>query len=351
MRRPIAPFDTALRSQTLAHHDRLAKPPGSLGRLEELGAFYAGAHGVFPAPFPELPTLVLFAADHGAVRAGCSAYPAWVSRAVVLNVARGGSAINALCRANGVSLRLVDVGLNQEVHAASDHQLPVEARRIAAGTKNLAEEAPMTAAQAEQAVVVGGELAESVARSGAKLAGVGEIGIGNTTSAAALIAAITGSEAERVVGPGAGLDAAGVARKVAIVERALARGAHRPMDGLCLLTELGGLEIAAMTGFMLGCASHRLPVVLDGVVTNAAALVAARIDPAVKAFLIAAHGSTEPGAAVALEALELRPLLSFGMRLGEGSGAVLGLSLLRSAAALLGMATLESVLSRASNAR
>lgn len=343
----ITRFDHAAHDQALQAHALLAKPPGSLGRLEELAALYAGAHGVFPPPAPARPTLVLFAADHGAVEDGCSAYPAWVSRAVVANVARGGSAVNALARSNAVALRLVDVGLCEAVTPAADHVVAIEARRIASGTRNLGSQAPMTVEQTQEALAVGHELAESVACSGAQLVGVGEIGIGNTTAAAAIIAAGTRTEPRQVVGPGAGLDAAGVLRKIAIVERALLRSAYDPEDGVSLLTELGGFELAAMAGFMLGSATRRLPIVLDGVVTNAAALAAVRIDPALKPYLIAAHGSTEPGAKVALEALDLQPLLSFGMRLGEGSGAVLGLSLLKSAVELLlGMVPLASALSR-----
>jgi nicotinate-nucleotide--dimethylbenzimidazole phosphoribosyltransferase len=351
MKPSIPAFGEAARDAAFTHHSLLAKPPGSLGRLEELAAVYCGAHGVFPPPPPDLPTLVLFAADHGAVADGCSAYPSWVSAAVLENVARGGSAVNALTQSAGVSLRLIDVGLCQPIEPADDHRLPIERRRVGCGTQSLVAGAAMTRTETERALAVGEEVAGSVAASGCKLAGVGEIGIGNTTAAAALIAAATRSPPRLVVGPGAGLDAAGLEHKIGLVERALARRTHAAHDGLSLLAELGGFELAALAGFMLGAARRRLPVVLDGVVTNAAALAAVRIDPGLAPYLIAAHGSTEPGAHVALEALGVRPLLELGMRLGEGSGAVLGLSLLKSSVELLlRMVTLESILARAPHA-
>ncbi len=342
----IPAFDQAAYARALAHHDRLAKPAGSLGRLEELAARYSGAHGAFPPPRPGRPTLVVFAADHGVTVEGVSAFPSAVTAAVVGNVAAGGSAINALCRSLDVDLRLVDAGVAGAL-PKEPQAVPIERRAIAAGTRNLAFEPAMSREQAEAALALGIDLARELHERQARLIGVGEIGIGNTTSAAALVAACTGAAPALVVGPGAGLDAAGVARKVAVVERALARSGCRE-GGLALLADLGGFELAAMAGLMLGAAERRVPVVLDGVVTNAAALAAVRIAPNVADYLVAAHGSTEPGARVALESLRLRPLLSLDMRLGEGSGAALGLSLLKTAVELmLEMQTLDHVIARA----
>ncbi len=341
----IPAFDRQTRARALEYHDRLAKPAGSLGRLEELAALYAGAHGTFPPPRPERATLVVFAADHGVTSEGVSAFPSAVTAAVVANVAAGGSAINALCRSLGLELRLIDAGVGSDL-PPGPHPVPIERRAIGLGTRNFALEPAMTLEQAEQAIALGVDVARDLAARGARLVGVGEIGIGNTTSAAAIVAACTGAPAARVVGPGAGLSPAGVAHKVTVVERALARKAPRA-SGIELLRDLGGFELAAMAGLMLGAAERRLPVVLDGVVTNAAALAALRLAPNVRDYLVAAHGSTEPGANFALEALGLRPLLSLDMRLGEGSGAALGLALLRTSVdTMLDMATLESVLAR-----
>ncbi|HEV8247821.1 MAG TPA: nicotinate-nucleotide--dimethylbenzimidazole phosphoribosyltransferase, partial [Polyangiaceae bacterium] len=201
-------FDEGARTRALEHHAALAKPAGSLGRLEELAAFYAGAHGCFPPPAPERPTLALFAADHGVTAEGVSAFPSSVTAAVVANIGAGGSAVNALSRSLGLELCLVDVGLQGKLPALFQQSaVRVHARPVSPGTQNLALGPAMTLEQAEKALLIGAETANELADSGSRLLGVGEIGIGNTTSAAAIVAFCTGSKAETVVGPGAGLDA------------------------------------------------------------------------------------------------------------------------------------------------
>ncbi|MDX2054753.1 MAG: nicotinate-nucleotide--dimethylbenzimidazole phosphoribosyltransferase [Polyangiaceae bacterium] len=368
-------FSEAARAAAQEFHQRLAKPPGSLGRLEEIAAYYVGAHGLMPPPAPERPTLVVFAADHGSTAEGVSAYPSAVTAAVVINVMAGGSAINALCRSNGIHLRLVDVGLSGNLsRAPREAAVPLECRSVGHGTQNFLQRAAMTPEQVHAALNVGQGVAQEAITAGSKLLAVGEIGIGNTACASALIAGVTGIPARSVVGPGAGLDAEGVERKIHVIEKALKRfraghpeSAVRPADAaeaevlqgarnakvprvnaLTLLTELGGFEVAAMVGFILEAARRRTPVVLDGVVTGAAALVAAELVPNVRRFLLASHGSTEPGARVVNDRLALNPLLEFSMRLGEGSGAALGISLLRSAVdVMLQMSTLDAAIERA----
>ncbi len=345
-----ATFSPDAHAAALTYQARLAKPPGSLGRLEELAAFYAGAHGVMPPPPPTQPTLALFAADHGITEEGVSAYPSAVTAAVVINVMLGGSAINSLTASNNIELRLVDVGISGNLRPAPSNSLvALEARSIAPGTRNFAREPAMTLEQAKAAITVGEEIAAQAIGAGAKLLGVGEIGIGNTACASALICKLTGSLPKDVVGPGAGLDALGVERKISVVEIALQRHAQSGAGGaLSHLAGLGGFEVAAMVGFILEAARSRTPVVLDGVVTNAAALLAVGLHPECRDFLLAAHSSTEPGAQIACRKLGLVPVLELSMRLGEGSGAALGLVLLRSAVqVMLQMSTLDAAIERA----
>jgi nicotinate-nucleotide--dimethylbenzimidazole phosphoribosyltransferase len=310
----------------------LTKPIGSLGRLEELAAWYAAARGEFPPPALERVELAVFAADHGVVVEGVSAYGSASTAAVVTNVMAGGAAVNALARSTNVEVVLVDVGVAGDLSAApASPVVPLTSRWIRAGTRNLRREPAMTQGEAERALDAGRVTARDAVARGADVIALGEIGIGNTTAAAALVSACTGFVPDAVVGRGTGIDDATRARKVRVVEDALAlhRGASRtPLE---LLACLGGLEIAAMVGCALEAARHRVPVVLDGVVTSAAALIAVALDPGLRAYLVAGHLSPEPAARIALERLELRPVLDLGMRLGEGTGAVLALGVLRAA--------------------
>jgi len=328
----VPPFDERARGLAGAHQAKLTKPLGSLGRLEELASFYAGVRGAFPPPPIERAALAIFVADHGVVLEGVSAYGSQVTAAMTANVMAGGAAVNAIAEEARVDLLLTDVGIAGDLSAAPTAPMVALGRaKVRAGTSNLRREVSMLRRDAEAAMGVGAQVARDAVNQGALAIGLGEIGIGNTTSAAALTCAFTGSKAANVVGRGTGIGDDVLARKIAVVEEALEL--HRPntSDPVGVLAAIGGLEIAALVGCALEAARHRVPVVLDGFVTNAAALVAVRIDPNLRDYLLASHVSPEPGAGVALADLALRPLFDLGMRLGEGTGAALAIALLRTA--------------------
>ncbi|ADI13514.1 nicotinate-nucleotide--dimethylbenzimidazole phosphoribosyltransferase [Truepera radiovictrix] len=329
--------DEKLYQRALARHAALTKPPGSLGALEPLGARLAAVLGTLK-PRPEGRAVAVFAADHGVAAAGVSAYPQSVTAGMVRNFLAGGAAVNALAAAAGAKLLIVDVGVAADV---DDHPA-LWSRKVARGTRNMLHGPAMTRAELFAACAAGVEAAEHLAARGAVLLAGGEMGIGNTTAAAALTAHLTGAPARAVTGRGSGLDDAGLARKVAVVEQVLERHGEQATEPLEALRRFGGLEIAALTGFYVGAAALRAPVVLDGFIATAAALVAAALAPAVRDYLFAAHRSQEPGHAVQLQHLGLTPLFDLGLRLGEGSGAVLAFGLLEGAAAVLrDMATFE----------
>jgi nicotinate-nucleotide--dimethylbenzimidazole phosphoribosyltransferase len=324
------------------HQSRLCKPRGSLGRLEELAAFWAGARGRFPSPPPARVKLYVFAGDHGVVEEGVSAWSSSVTAAMVGNFLAGGAAVNQLARALAVSLAVVDVGVAGDLSALpqpSERAAEFVAAKVRAGTANLRHVDAMSRAEAEAAVAVGQRLATEAAAAGIELLCAGEMGIGNSTAAAALLCALADVSPALAVGRGAGLDDAGVARKLAVVAAALARCPPR-RDAVDTLAAVGGLEIAAMAGLMLGGALQRVPVIIDGFISAAAALVAITMVPSVRDYLILSHRSAETGATAMGHALGLEPLLDLGLRLGEGTGALLAVELLRHAVRLqLGMAT------------
>jgi len=323
----IAPFDDDAKASSLRHQATLTKPAGSLGRLEEIAAWYAGARGVFPAAPPAKAVLAVFAADHGVVAEGVSAYGSPVTAAMVANVMAGGAAVNAIANRYGVAIALVDVGVAGDLSAAPTAPVvPLARAKVRAGTANLRTGPAMTRDEALAAIDAGRATAR--AHAGADLAGLGEIGIGNTTSAAALVCAFTGASPADIVGRGTGIDDATLARKQAVVEAALLRPRADAIDALA---SFGGLELAAMAGFALEAAHLRIPIVLDGFLAAAAALAARAIDPRVAPYLLASHASAERGHRAALQALGLTPLLDLGMRLGEGTGAILAMDLVRTA--------------------
>jgi len=328
----IPPRDESLHAATREQSNRLTKPTGSLGRLEELAAWYAAVRGTSPMRRLERATLALFVADHGVAAEGVSAYGSQVTAAMVANVMSGGAAINALAREAGADIALVDVGVAGDLSGVPIRPVVSLLRRsIRAGTRNLRRERSMLRVEAEAALQVGATLAAQAVAEGADAVLLGDIGIGNTTAAAALTSALLDIPAEDVVGPGTGIGNDVIARKIAVVEDALAL--HRPdrNDPLDVLSAVGGLEIAALAGCALEAARRRVPIVLDGYVTNAAALVAAAMDPGIIPYLLASHASPEGGARVVLAHLRLVPLFDLGLRLGEGTGAALALPVLRSA--------------------
>jgi len=325
----IRPPDEGARAACQAELDLKTKPRGSLGRLEQLAVQIAGLTGSAAPPQPDA-AIVVAAGDHGVAAEGVSAYPAEVTAQMVANFAAGGAAINVLARQAGARLVVVDAGVAVPAGAPE-----VRALRFGAGTANIAAGPAMPESTALAAVLAGAALAAELVDEGIGLIGVGEMGIGNTTPTSALTAALLGTAAENVTGPGTGLDPAGVAHKVGVVRRALAANPAAAADPFSALASLGGFEIAVLTGVILGSATARVPVVLDGFITGAAALAAARLAPAAAAAMIAAHRSPEPGHGLILDDLGLEPLLDLRLRLGEGSGAALAIPLVRSALAVL----------------
>jgi nicotinate-nucleotide--dimethylbenzimidazole phosphoribosyltransferase len=333
----IRPVDEAAARAAQEALDVKTKPRGSLGELETLVRRIAAIRGS-PSPRPLPAALVLAAADHGYARHAVSAYPQEVTGQMLANFAAGGAAINILAREARARLVVVDAGVLRPV----DHRTIV-ARRLGAGTDDATEGPAMTRGQALAGVETGAELAAELAAEGVAILGVGDMGIGNTTAAAALCAVLAPAEPESVCGIGTGVDDRGRARKVEAVRRALALNDPDPQDPVGVLAALGGFELAVLVGVCLGGAAEGAVVLLDGFATGAAALVAARLAPHAAERMVASHRSPEPGHAVVLAELGLRPLLELGLRLGEGSGAALALPLVGAALALAAeMATFES---------
>lgn len=331
--------------QTQRLLDGLAKPPGSLGRLEALAVRLAAAQGQVP-PRAERSRVLVFAADHGVAREeAVSPYPPEVTALMVRTFNAGKAAVCALARSAGAELEVVDVGVRGlgELPPAAPG-VRVFRHPVKKGTANLAKKPAMSLPDCALALATGAEAAGRAAAEGVQLLALGEMGIGNTTAAAALAARLLGAPPEALAGPGTGLDAAGVARKVEVIRRALARGG--PREPIGALADLGGFELAAMAGCILEAARLRLPVVLDGFIVGAAALAALRMNQGVQPFLFLATASAEPGHRRVIEALGVgEPLLDWGLRLGEGSGAALSLPLFRAAARLcVEVASLDDVL-------
>jgi len=331
----VRPLDAGAARASVERQQLLTKPHGSLGRLEEIAAWYAGVHGAFPAPCPDRALLAVFAADHGVVVEGVSAYPSSITAAMVANMMAGGAAINVLARRLAIELAIVDVGVTGDLSIAPVQPIiPLTRAKVRAGTANLRREAAMSESEARRAMLVGEDAARRAVEAGHQLLGAGEVGIGNTTSAAALVCALVGVEPNDVVGAGTGISDEVRARKVRVVEDALRLHGGCSADPIALLARFGGLELAAMAGFYLAAARARRPVVVDGFLASAAALVARACDANVLDYLLLSHASAERGAAIAADALGKRPLLDLGMRLGEGTGAALAIDLVRTAVAL-----------------
>lgn len=318
----------------------LTKPPGSLGALERIANKFSSIREVFPPLVPSVPSVVIFAGDHGVLKEGVSPWPKEVTLQMLANFSAGGAAINAIASQVGASVSVVDVGVDGDTSKLER----VIFKKVRRGTANLAKGSAMSFDEAHKAIEVGIEVGESVIASGADLLLTGDMGIGNTTPSAALISWFTGSTVEETTGRGTGIDDERMRIKVRAIADAIGRlkilNSNDPIE---VLAEVGGLEIAAICGFILAGALHRVPVVLDGVIADAAALVACRLHVNVVDYLFAGHMSMEPGAVKALEYLGLEPILKLDLRLGEGTGACLSVPLIQSAVrTLTEMATFES---------
>ena len=321
----VPPLDAAAMEQARARQQQLTKPPGSLGRLEEIAVQMAGITGQL-LPTIRRKAVIVMAADHGVTAEGVSAYPSEVTPQMVLNFLHGGAAINALARQAGAEVAIVDVGVATGV----DHPRLL-ARKVAPGTANMASGPAMTREQALAAISVGIDVLEALVKEGVDLVATGDMGIGNTTASSAITACLTRTPVELVTGRGTGIDEAQFAHKIQVIERALARNAPDATDALDVLAKVGGLEIAGLVGVIVAAAASRIPVVIDGFISGAAALVALGISPAVRGYLFAGHVSVERGHHVILEQIGLAPLLDLELRLGEGTGAVLAMHIIEAA--------------------
>jgi nicotinate-nucleotide--dimethylbenzimidazole phosphoribosyltransferase len=326
----IAPLDDSAMEMAQSRQNALTKPTGSLGRLEALSIRLAG---IFGRPTPEIrhKVILTMAGDHGVVDEGVSAYPQEVTALMVDNFLRGGAAINVLARHVGARVVVVDMGV------AADLALQVDlvVKKVAPGTGNIARGPAMSREQAVHAIVAGADVVEAELERGLDILGIGEMGIGNTTPSAAIAAALTGCSPREVVGRGTGVDDDGLARKALAVQRALSANRPDPADALDVLAKVGGFEIGGMAGAMLAAAAHRRPVMVDGFISTAAAMIAVGLAPQVRPYLIAAHCSQEHGHRAMLDWLDMDPLLDLDMRLGEGTGAALGISLAEAACRIL----------------
>jgi nicotinate-nucleotide--dimethylbenzimidazole phosphoribosyltransferase len=337
----ITPPDRGLAAALQDKIDRKTKPLGALGRLEAV-AHRIGLIQQTLTPRLGRPQMLVFAGDHGAAKAGVSAYPQEVTWQMVENFLAGGAAINVFCRLNGLGLAVVDAGVAHDFGGPREGLIDA---KIAPGTASYVDQAAMTVDQCARAIGQGAGIVRGLAATGCNALGFGEMGIGNTSSAALLTHCLTGAPLVECVGRGTGLDDAGLMRKQALLGQALARyrSAGGDDDAFKVLAEFGGFEIATLVGALLAAAEARMVLLIDGYIVGAAALVASRLAPAVLEYCIFCHRSAEPGHAAQLAALNAEPLLDLGLRLGEGTGAALAFPLLRAAVAFLdGMASFES---------
>lgn len=334
----IRPVDRSLTSAIQARLDDLTKPPGSLGRLEELAMRYCLITGT-AHPKMAVKRVYCFAGDHGVAEEGVSAFPREVTPQMVLNMVAGGAAINVLCRHAGAELRVVDMGVDYDFSAVQG----VLGRKVRRGTRNMTKGPAMTRPETLQAIEAGMELAADARREGVDVLATGEMGIANTTPAAALVAAYCSQEPGAVTGRGTGITDAGLMNKIRVIQTAMDVNRSMLADPVNTLAALGGYEIAGICGLVLGAAAQRMPVVVDGFISSAGALAAVRIAPAVVDYIIPAHLSQERGHQAFMNALNVQPLLNLDLRLGEGTGAALALTLLEASIRLLNeMATFSS---------
>jgi nicotinate-nucleotide--dimethylbenzimidazole phosphoribosyltransferase len=326
----IGPLDEQAIADAGGRQDTLTKPLGSLGRLEEVSVTLAG---IFGESIPKIrrKTVILAAADHGVVAEGVSAYPQEVTPAMVMNFLAGGAAINVLARHAGAEVVVLDAG----VAADLPPNPALRAVKVAKGTANMAVGPAMTREQAVQCLETGIKTAQELIEGGSDLIACGDMGIGNTTPSSAITAVTTGADPSVTTGRGTGIEDEALAHKIQVVRRAIDVNKPDAKDGLDVLSKVGGFEIGVLAGAMLGCASRRRPVVVDGFISGAAALIAWTLAPAASQYFFASHRSVEPGHQIGLEAMGLTPLLDMGMRLGEGTGATLAMHIIEAAAKCL----------------
>jgi nicotinate-nucleotide--dimethylbenzimidazole phosphoribosyltransferase len=328
--RAIVPLDEAAMAAARARQDTLTKPRGSLGRLEDISALLAGIFGE-PVPRIRRKSVILAAGDHGVVAEGISAYPQEVTPQMVYNFLRGGAGINVLARHAGADIVILDAGVAADLEP---HPL-LRSVKVGKGTANIAVGPAMTRQQAIQCIETGIETAREQIAEGADLIACGDMGIGNTTPSSAITAVITGADPAVTTGRGAGLDDPGLSHKIEVVRRAIQVNQPNPKDGLDVLAKVGGFEIGVLAGAMLGTAASRRPVLVDGFISGAAALIAWTMSPLARRYFIASHQSVEPGHRVGLAVMGLDPLLDLSMRLGEGTGAALAMHIIEAAARCL----------------
>jgi nicotinate-nucleotide--dimethylbenzimidazole phosphoribosyltransferase len=310
--------------------DNLTKPQGSLGQLESISIQIAGIKG---NPKPRITHKVIFtlAGDHGVTRDGVSAYPSEVTPQMVYNFLRGGAGINVLARHIGARVVVADLGVASPLERHPD----LKDRKVAQGTRNMAAGPAMSREEAIRSIETGIELVEEELAKGIDILGTGDMGIGNTTASSAITAAITGADIAAVTGRGTGLDNKGLERKLKIIQKAFDINRPDPKDAIDVLSKVGGFEIGGIAGVILAGARYRIPVVIDGFISGAAALISATLSPQVKPYLVASHQSAEQGHRVLLECLGLKPLLNLDLRLGEGTGAALGIFLVEASLKIL----------------
>ncbi|MCX8119073.1 MAG: nicotinate-nucleotide--dimethylbenzimidazole phosphoribosyltransferase [Desulfobacterota bacterium] len=326
----IQPLDEKAMKEAEARQDNLTKPQGSLGQLESLSIQIAGIKGT-PRPKIEHKVIFTLAGDHGVTEEGVSAYPSEVTPQMVYNFLRGGAGINVLARHVGARVVVADLG----VAAVLEKHPDLKDKKVAMGTKNMAKGPAMSRQEAVRSIGAGIELVEEELSKGVDILGTGDMGIGNTTPSSAITAAITGAEVRTVTGRGTGLDDKGWEKKVEVIEKALDINRPDPKDPIDVLSKVGGFEIGGIAGVILAGARYKIPVVIDGFISGAAALIAAGLAPQVKPYLIASHQSVEQGHRIVLEHLGLKPLLNLDLRLGEGTGAALGISLVEASLKIL----------------
>ncbi|MGH3796330.1 MAG: nicotinate-nucleotide--dimethylbenzimidazole phosphoribosyltransferase [Pseudonocardiaceae bacterium] len=343
---PVIPPDQQAHREAVARHEQLTKPAGSLGRLEELGVWVAACQGSCPPrPFAR-PQVVVFAGDHGVAALGVSAYPSEVTQQMVGNLLAGGAAVNVLAATAGARVRVVDMSVDWDADSeratAPEPSSPLGQHKVRRSSGAIDREDALTGQEVAQSLAAGAAIADEEVDRGADLLIAGDMGIGNTTPAAVLVAALTGAEPVAVVGRGTGVDDAGWMRKTVAIRDALRRARPVVADPVELLRTAGGADFAAMAGFLAQAAVRRTPVILDGLAAGAAALLAEELAPGAREWWVAGHRSVEPAHRMVLEHLQLEPVLDLGMRLGEGSGAVAALPLLQMAVRVLAeMATFD----------